>query len=44
MTWTPTVEDRKLMEELRAKTGIGNDTDIVRYALRILAAKEGLAA
>lgn len=42
MTWTPTIEDWKLMQELRAKTGIANDSDMVRYSLRKAAEAEGL--
>lgn len=42
MTWTPSVEDWKLMQELRAKTGIANDSDVVRMSLRRFAQAEGL--
>jgi len=42
MTWTPNVEDWKLMQELKSKTGISNDSDVVRLGLRKLAEAEGL--
>lgn len=42
MTWTPNVEDWKLMQELKSKTGIANDSDVVRLSLRKLAELEGL--
>jgi len=44
MTWRPTVEDRKLMEDLKGKLGITVDAQLVRMGLRALAAKEGVAA
>lgn len=44
MTWTPTVEDRKLMEELRAKTGIQADSELLRMGLRVLAHNFGVVA
>lgn len=43
-TWRPTLEDVKLLAELKAKMGVVNETDILRQALRALATKEGLAA
>lgn len=43
-TWRPTFEDVKLLSELKAKTGIMSETDIIRLAIRALAAKEGLSA
>lgn len=43
-TWRPTLEDVKLLAELKAKMGVVNETDILRQALRALAAKEGVAA
>jgi hypothetical protein len=42
--WRPTPEDFKLLCDLKAKMGVLNETDIIRQALRALAAKEGLAA
>jgi hypothetical protein len=38
-----TDEDLALLEALQAKTGIGNRTDVVRLAIRKLAAAEGIA-
>ncbi len=43
MTWQPTVEDRKLMDELKGKTGIMADSEIIRVGLRALAEKEARA-
>jgi len=42
--WRASIEDEKLVQELRAKLGIKNDSDLVRLALRALAQKEGLEA
>jgi len=42
MTWTPKIEDWKLMQDLKTKTGIANDTDVVRMGLRKFAEAEGL--
>ena len=39
-TWAPTLEDVKLIDELKAKLGIVNESDLVRMGLRALAAKE----
>jgi hypothetical protein len=44
MTWTPTPEDRKLMDELKAKTGVNAESELMRMGLRALAVKEGVAA
>jgi hypothetical protein len=44
MTWTPTHEDRKLIDELKAKVGVMTDSELMRMGLRALAVKEGLAA
>jgi hypothetical protein len=44
MTWTPTPEDRKLMEELKSKIGVQADAELMRMGLRALARKEGVAA
>jgi hypothetical protein len=43
-TWRPTAEDVKLLADLKARTGMVNETDILRLALRALAQKEGVAA
>lgn len=40
--WRPTVEDVKLLAELKAKLGVVNETDIIRQGLRKLAEAEGL--
>lgn len=40
--WRPTLEDIKLLGELKKKTGMVNETDIIRYSLRKLAEAEGL--
>jgi hypothetical protein len=37
-----TAEDRKLVKRIREKTGVVAFSEIVRQALRALAAKEGL--
>jgi hypothetical protein len=42
MTWTPTVEDRKLIDELKNKTGVNAESEIMRMGLRKLAQSEGL--
>lgn len=42
MTWTPTVEDRKLIDELKNKTGVNAESEIMRMGLRKLAEAEGL--
>lgn len=42
--WRPTPADHRLLEELKAKTGIVNETDIVRLGLRRLAEAEGLTS
>ena len=48
-TWAPTIEDAKLMDELKDRLGkrLGlstvNDSDIVRMGLRALAEKEARA-
>jgi hypothetical protein len=42
--WRATPEDEKLVQELKAKLGVQNDSDLVRMGLRALAAKEGVAA
>ena len=41
-TWRPTPEDVKLFDELKAKLGVVNDSDVVRMGLRKLAEAEGL--
>lgn len=41
-TWRPKVEDVKLLRELKAKLGVGNETDVIRMGLRKLADFEGL--
>ena len=41
-TWRPKAEDVKLLAELKAKIGVGNETDVIRMGLRALAAKEGM--
>ncbi len=41
-TWRPKIEDVKLLAELKAKLGIGNETDVIRMGLRKLADHEGL--
>lgn len=43
ITIRPTVEDKKLIAELRKKLGV-EVSQIIRLGLRALAAKEGLAA
>ena len=40
-TWQPTLEDAKLLSDLRAKLGV-TDPAIVRLALRKLAEAEGI--
>jgi hypothetical protein len=40
--WRSTVEDEKLVQELKAKLGVKNDSDLVRMGLRKLAQSEGL--
>lgn len=40
--WRASVEDEKLVQELKAKLGIKNDSDLVRMGLRKLAEAEGL--
>lgn len=40
--WRATVEDVKLLGELKAKLGVVNETDVVRMGLRKLAEHEGL--
>jgi hypothetical protein len=40
--WRASVEDEKLVQELKAKLGIQNDSDLVRMGLRKLAESEGL--
>lgn len=42
-TWRPTLEDVKLLAELKKKMGVVNETDIIRMGLRKLAEREGLA-
>ena len=42
MTWTPTVEDRKLIDELKNKTGVNAESELMRMGLRKLAEAEGL--
>jgi hypothetical protein len=41
-TWRPKYEDVKLLTELKAKLGVGNETDVIRMGLRKLADHEGL--
>ena len=43
MTWAMTPEDQKLIGELKAKTGIQADSEVVRMGLRALAEKEARA-
>jgi len=43
-TWRPKLEDVRLLSELKAKLGVGNETDVIRMGLRALATKEGLNA
>jgi hypothetical protein len=43
VTMRPTPEDRKLMEDLGQKLGVGV-SQVIRIALRALATKEGLSA
>lgn len=43
-TWRPKLDDVRLLSELKAHLGVGNETDVIRMGLRALAAKEGLAA
>ena len=40
--WRSTIEDEKLVQELKAKLGVKNDSDLVRMGLRKLAEAEGL--
>ena len=40
--WRPTVEDVKLLAELKSKTGMVSETDIIRLALRALATQQGI--
>jgi hypothetical protein len=40
--WRATIEDEKLVQELKSKLGITNDSDLVRMGLRKLAESEGL--
>ena len=40
--WRPTPKDFKLLDELKAKMGVRNETDLVRMGLRKLAEAEGL--
>jgi hypothetical protein len=42
MTWTPTPEDRKLIDELKSKMGTKAESELVRMGLRKLAEAEGL--
>lgn len=42
-TWRPTLEDVKLLAELKKKMGVVNETDLIRMGLRKLAEREGLA-
>lgn len=42
--WRPTPEDVKLLTDLKTKTGMVNETDIIRLALRALAQQQGVAA
>jgi hypothetical protein len=42
MTWTPTPEDRKLIDELKAKIGTRAESELMRMGLRKLAEAEGL--
>jgi len=42
-TWRPTVDDIKLLAELKAQLGVVNETDVIRMGLRALAAKEARA-
>lgn len=41
-TWRATAEDEKLMAEIKAKTGIVSESDLVRMGLRKFAQAEGL--
>ena len=41
--WRATVEDERLVQELKARLGIKNDSDLVRMGLRALAEKEARA-
>lgn len=41
-SWETTPGDRKLIEDLRASTGMQSDSDIMRLALRRLAQAEGI--
>jgi hypothetical protein len=43
MTWTPNLEDRRLMEELKAQIGLRADSELMRMGLRALAEKQGRA-
>lgn len=40
--WRATVDDVRLLAELKAKLGVVNETDVVRMGLRKLAQAEGL--
>lgn len=40
--WRASIEDEKLVQELKSKLGIKNDSDLVRMGLRKLAEAEGL--
>jgi hypothetical protein len=42
-TWKPTVEDERLMREIKAKLGVVSASDVVRMALRKLAEAHGIA-
>ena len=39
-----TADDRKMLDTLKKKMGVVNVSDLVRQGLRVLAAKEGVAA
>lgn len=41
-TWRPTPEDEKLLIELRHKTGIVADVELIRMGLRALAKAQGI--
>lgn len=41
-SWRPVPEDKELLELLKAKMGVQNDSDVVRMGLRKLAEAEGL--
>jgi Ribbon-helix-helix protein, copG family len=40
--WRPTIEDEKLLDELKNKMGVVNEADLIRQALRKLAEFQGL--